>query len=619
MHWVEFALQGVRGFLPSVRISLKPGYWTLLPQTPGAPLVGLTSELCFPDGRGGDARYAAPDGASTSKAALWLVGRDGATYRILRELGRSGALHRVNASTRAHDLITEDPMEMAQYLRAQVGFPPRGRYEHLFTFTPSQLPSRRVKRTPQAAARLQGLAAQTPEPPMDPTQARSRLAELEKELALSSEVERIQFRVDGVTAQVYQLETRVKSAQAVEQELAEAQRGMQQAPTVEGLGLIPDIVERARNFPALVAKVDETLARLEAERQVDVATTPSAIPLSRDGRFWAGMAVGTAALLAGVSLTGMGKYVALLDIPAFGLAALVALKRVEDVQWAELSARKGDRLEDRERIVREQFEVDAQPVRNAMKILGVEQPHEIVAVLEEHGKWSARVQELERQLAAAKQNPEYVAAATQLAELRAEQDALNAKLIEKGSYVRDAREVEREMARVREALAPAPPRRIATPGAPIPQAAETVDDFTPPLLSAAADLLTVDVPTLAARIKDRSSQYAAALTERRVEGLEIDHTGQGMARVGGRSLPVGQVGARDVDWVWLALRVALLERLLAQEPMPVLLEDMATGLDETRLPLLGRVLKSLGGMGGQLLHLTAHPVFASVSEGSLNV
>src|SRR5215467_8800183 len=425
MHWVEFALQGVRGFLPSVRVSLQPGYWTLLPQNPGAPLVGLTSELCFPDGRGGDARYAAAEGGTTSKAALWLVGRDGATYRILRELGRSGSLHRVNASTRGHDLITEDPSEMAQYLRAQVGFPPRSRYEQLFTFTPGQLPSRRKRAAPGARPDGGGPRATTPEPPADPMQARARLAELERELALSNEVERLQFRADGVSAQIFQLETRVKSVQGLEQELAEAQRALQQAPTVEGLGLIPDIVDRARVFPALVTKVDETLARLEAERQVDVVTAPSATPLSRDGRFWAGMAVGTAALLAGATLTGPLKYIALLDIPAFGLAALVALKRVEDLQWSELAVRKGDRLGERERLVREQFEADAQPVRNAMKILGVEQPHEIVATLEEHGGWTARVAEMEQRLRAAKLNPEHVAASTQLAELRAEQESLN--------------------------------------------------------------------------------------------------------------------------------------------------------------------------------------------------
>ena len=52
--------------------------------------------------------------------------------------------------------------------------------------------------------------------------------------------------------------------------------------------------------------------------------------------------------------------------------------------------------------------------------------------------------------------------------------------------------------------------------------------------------------------------------------------------------------------------------------MPILLEDMATGLDEARLPMLGRMLKALGG-ATQVLHVTAHPVFASMSDGSLNV
>jgi len=618
MHWVEFALQGVRGFLPSVRVSLKPGYWTLLPNTPGAPLVGLTSELCFPDGRGGDARYASAEGGATSKAALWIVGRDKATYRILRELGRSGALHRVNPATRGHDLVTEEPTEMAQFLRAQVGFPPRGRYETLFTFTPGQIPSKRPKRSAGAGGRSMAPGhSPVPETPVDPAQARTRLVELEKEMALSTEVERLQFRADGVSAQVFQLETKLKAVQTLEKELAHAREGLQQAPTIEGLGLIPDIAERAKNFPALVAKVDETLARLEAERQVDVVTSPTATPLQHDARFWAGMALGAAALFTGASLTGSMKYIALLDIPAFGLAALVALKRVEDLQWAEHAVRRGDRLGDRERQVREQFETDAQPVRNAMKILGVEQPHEIVQALEEHPKWGLRVLDVEKRLQAAKLHPEYVAASTQLAELRAEQESLNAKLLEKGSYVRDAREVEREMARMREALSPAP-RRVSSPGVPAAQAGDGLDDFSPGLVNAAADLMAVDVPTLAGRIGNRAAQYLTALTDGRVDGFDVTHDGQGLARVGGKQVPVGQVEARDVDWVWLALRLTLLERLVSAEPMPILLEDMATGMDEGRLPMFGRMLKALGG-ATQVLHVTAHPVFASMSEGSLNV
>ena len=52
--------------------------------------------------------------------------------------------------------------------------------------------------------------------------------------------------------------------------------------------------------------------------------------------------------------------------------------------------------------------------------------------------------------------------------------------------------------------------------------------------------------------------------------------------------------------------------------MPLLLEDMATGMDEGRLPMIGKMLKAMGGRT-QVLHVTAHPVFASTSEGSLNV
>ena len=404
MHWVEFAFQGVRGFLPSVRVSLKPGYWTLLPQTPGAPLIGLTSELCFPDGRGGDARYAAGDGITVSKAALWLVGRDGVTYRILREMGRSGA---APSGERQHP----GPRPHHRGASGDGAVPPRpGRVPapRAVRATLHPLPGTTSPASAPSAERdsgsIPGQAPPTPEPPMDPTVARSKLSELERELQASSEVERLQFRADGVAAQVFQQESRVKAVQQAEAEMADAQRALQQAPTVQGLGLIPDIVERARNFPALVARCDESLARLESERQLEVATSPPpAIPIGRDSRFWVGMALGTAALVGGMLASGPMKYVALLDIPAFGLAALVALKRVEDVQWVELAVRKGDRLAERERIVRDQFETDAQPVRNAMKILGVEQPMDVVTALEEHGRRQTQVAELQRKLDAARE------------------------------------------------------------------------------------------------------------------------------------------------------------------------------------------------------------------------
>src|SRR5262249_45206534 len=304
------------------------------------------------------------------------------------------------------------------------------------------------------------------------------------------------------------------------------------------------------------------------------------------------------------------------------------LKRVEDVQWVELAVRKGDRLAERERIIRDQFETDAQPVRNAMKILGVEQPMDVVTALEEHGKREVQVAELQRKLGTARENPEYVAAATQLSELKAEQDSLNARLLEKGSYVRDAREVERDMARVREALARAASPRPSGPTPAVSPQAEAFDDFGPPLANAAADLLALDIATLATRlpalappatrIRERAAQYVAALTERRIEGLELPRDGAAVAKMGGKSVPVGQLSPVDVDWAYMALRLTLVEKVVASESLPLLLEDFAPGLEEARLPLLGRMLKHLGTLT-QVLHVTPHAVFASLSDGSLNV
>jgi hypothetical protein len=624
VHWVEFALQGVRGFLPSVRISLRPGYWTLLPKAPGVPLVGLASALLYPDGRGGDAAFATP--GQESRAALWFSARDGGTYRVMRDLGRGGALHRVNGTTRAHDLVTEDPAEMVQFLRGQVGLPARSVYEQLFTFIPSQLPSKRSPkggRAAQASRSPSMPTAAAPEPIVDVPAAQARIAELAKELALAGEVEKLQFRLDGVAAQVFQLELRVKGVQGVEAAVTEARTAFEAAPSPRNLGLPDDVVAQARNHAVLMAKCDEALARLETERLMDAATAPpDAIPITRDSRFWTGILLGTATLLGGLLGSGAWRYLALLDIPAFGLACLVALKHVEDVQWSEYAVRKSERLGEREKKIRDQFELETQPLRSAMKAVGVEKPEELVAALSQREELWNRVLQLEGQLTQAKEAPEHVAASTQLAELRAEQEALNARLLERGSYLRDTHDVERELSRLREGIArsraPAPRVPAGAPVSRTPVPVEPLEDPMPAVLSPAADFMATDIPGLMALVQERWAQYASALTEKRVEHLEVDTSGRAFVVGGGRRSGVGELSAKDLDWVYLALRLTIIEKSASQQPLTVLCEDFGSALDEARLPLLGRMLKHLGSLT-QVLHVTGHPVFSSASDGSANV
>lgn len=580
--------------------------------------------MLYPDGRGGDLALASR--GQEARAALWFSARDGGTYRVMRDLGRGGALHRVNPTTRAHDLVTEDPAELVQFLRGQVGLPARSSYEQLFTFTLSQLPSRRPPKpgrgSPGPSRLVPAPGPVTPEPVVDAAAAQARIAELTKELALASEVDKLQYRLDGVAAQIFQLELRVKGVEGTESAVAEARAAFEASPSPRSLGLPDDVVTQARNHAVLVTKCDEALARLETERQMDAATAPpDAVPITRDGRFWTGIGLGTAALLGGLMASGPWAYVSLLDIPAFGLAALVALKHVEDVQWSEYAVRKGERLAEREKKIRDQFEFETQPLRSAMKVLGVEKPEDLVTALAQREELWNRVLQLEGQLTQAKEAPEYIAASTQLAELRAEQEALNARLLERGSYVRDANDIERELSKLRDGLArsrapAAPPPRTSTPRTPVP--INPLEDPIPAVLQPAADLLAVDLPGVVALVQERWAQYVSALTERRVEHFEVDLSGHAFVRGAGRRMPVGELSARDLDWLYLALRLTIIEKSAAQHPHTVLWEDLAPALDEARLPLLGRMLKHLGSLT-QLLHVTGHAVFSSISDGSANI
>jgi len=123
MLFVELAAQAVRGFTPSVRVALRPGYVALKsPASLPAPLAGLVSALCFPDGRGGDLVFLAP-GAKAGRAGLSIQGKGQSVWRVVRDLGGAGGLHRLNPKTNQYEVVTQDALEVAQVMRTDVGFP----------------------------------------------------------------------------------------------------------------------------------------------------------------------------------------------------------------------------------------------------------------------------------------------------------------------------------------------------------------------------------------------------------------------------------------------------------------------------------------------------------------
>lgn len=615
---LELAVQAVRGFSPSARIALRPGYVGL--QSPGelpAPLSGLLVALCFPDGRGGDGAFLAP-GAKTGKAGLSIQGSDQLVYRLVRELGGQGALHKLNRATNQFEVVTQDSAEMVQVLRGAVGFPQRSTFEQLFTFSVGQLPTRRPrpKKKAPAAEKAAGprLASSFDAPVQaagDVAAARAQLAKLEAEVVVANEVGDLQFKIDGLGAELFKLEARTKDYLEMKARVAEAQQKLEGLPTPEKLQVPPETFARMRGFDEEKKKFREAMQRLEAEKEsAQSAEVYVPDPVIRDPRFLGSLAAGLACVAGGVFLEGTARYLALLGVPAFTFAALLALRYIEELQRAGKQGATAGVFAGREKKLTDEFAALEATVDKAIASVGANSIEDFFSILRQAESLRPEVEQLEAQLGRFESDPEFRAIPRRIAEIKQQQEAGNDRLLAvSGGFMRDPREIEREIARLKESLALAEaPQQAAAPVSGLHAIAtgpgETFEDPMPALLRLAADLFATDVPTLWTALQPRAVQYLQALSDRRYHGLDVDLDGNATVHAPGRSLALGELPGRDLDLVFLAVRLTVVEKFSGQGKIPVIFEDaFAAALDPAKQPLLARMLKHLGTLT-QVLHVT---------------
>ena len=631
MHFVEVAVQNVRGFTAQGRFPFKQGYLVLKPPAPEvSPLAGLSLALLYSDGRGEDSKFVAT-GQKSGKSAFTFVGQDNLTYRLLRELGGSGTLHKQTVTGQPPELVSDDAAEIAQYLRSQAGLPARSTFEQVYCLMANQMPSRRPRvrvarpgdpKRPSLSSGPQLASNQAVEPAEDIPAAEARVKALEQEMQRSREVDELQFKLDGLNSTLFEVERKLNSTEGLKVAIRDAENAWNAAPTPENLGLPADILARVERYPKVIAKRDDAMGRLQVEREQEAAAVPQAVaPLKKNPLFWAGIAAGTLFLLLGIILSVVlentaWRYMVLLDIPAYGFAAMLALRYVDDLSSTTSVRSKEGMFAAREKKILEEFDLEAAPVRKAMKALELESHEEIPAVFERKALLEQKVRDLREQLTAMENAPEFMAAAGEREETKRGIEELNAKIAKIGTYVRDVREVEREMARTKESIALAKSPAAAT--GPVGGPSDPLEDPSPALMKQAADIFQVDIPTVSGMVRDRCNQYLTALTDRRYQGVDWDMEGRGFVISAGRSVPVGEIIPRDLDMYYLALRMTVVEKASARVKYPFILEHPFAGMDEVKLPLVGRMLKHLGTLT-QVLHVTAHPGFAQLADSTVNI
>ncbi len=615
---LELAVQAVRGFSPSARVPLRPGYLGLSSPTEiPAPLGGLLLAIAYPDGRGGESSFLAP-GAPGGRAGFSIQSNDGIVWRVVRDLGGAGALHRMSQDG-SYEVATDDTAEMAQLLRNAVGFPARPTMEQVFVFTAAQLPSRRSRVLKGAGTTgttkvFQPGGGGGVAPTSDPEGTRAKIAALEKELAQAKEVGELQFKADGLQSEIYQQEQKLKAVDGLRAEVEQARAELDTAPSPAQLGLPDDIADRVKRFSETKRRFHDSLAKLEDEReQAGASGRVQVLPIVKDTRFVAALIGGLAMMIAAVMLTGSAKYVGLLGIPAFSFAALLALRYIEDLQFASREAAKVEVFDQREKKLKDDFQLQSSIVDTALSKVNASSDDEFFAALAKRQAMEPKVSELAMKLAELESSPETSSLAHTVAQLKEEFQRLDEQLASlSGGYARDAREIEREIGYLKESLAPA--QATGQFQAINPGGGPTFDDPTPALMIVGADLFATDIPSLWGVLRDRAIQYLGALTDRRYHGIEVDKDGKAYVMAPGRDLPATELPGRDLDLLYLALRLTMAEKSAPNTRYPFILEDsLSSILDPAKQPLLGRMLRHIGTLT-QVLHVTGAGQNVSAAE-----
>lgn len=572
MQLTELLFQKVKDLPGQGQLSLTPGYVVIVSRA-ASLRVAVTAPLCpSPDDQ---PRLA--DGAGPTRVGVGLTGGAGGAYRLLRELGGTRQLLRLDPVSRKYAPVTEDQLEIDSFLRVEGGLPPGDAYTGFFVLEVNELPSLRGK---SAAAASEAYVDQP------------RVKALKEELELTRKFEGMQDRLYKVAQRLLDLDTLAGKLKEAEEDLAAVEEELARSPwTPEQMKELTAKATRAKDD---LRKRDEALADIARKRQrASQEVPPPPEPFLTSQLFYGGLAGG--ALLDVVAVLLKRPFIALFGLLPF-LAALVAVLRwIEGDEADKEAAALHKELKEREAGVRRAHDEEQAPLKAALKAARTDSPSDLLAVFRERELVVQRREAARARVDQLKRMPEVSRFAVEIPLLEKEKAGLEEQVQQMG-FSRPVGEIEADLKHALGISASA--KSAGTPEAEVPKQ----------LIDRAADLLNLGPEELWAQLQPRLLSYFAALTDRRVASASRESNGLlTLAAAGGRSGPYTSLPPPLRDLVYVALRLALLERVCGYKRLPVIVDDAFGTLEPAKRALVARMLKGISTQTQVLHRMTEAP------------
>jgi energy-coupling factor transporter ATP-binding protein EcfA2 len=492
--FTELVCQGVRNFAQNHRFPLGAGLTAFVggPGSGKSTLVDLLVHLLYPDPTEPSTEAFRAQGSEVCRAALSLQDERGQTYRLVKDLFKgSMALQQLRPDGQTLT-VSAQAAEIGQYLSASLHLPQRDVFEGVFLTRLASLPSR-APRPPRAAAVAEQpagppragtfvgakagavMSASRKLPPSqhfddldgprfpgyqgggeedgygdavlpdDPAEIRAQIETLQRDLTMARQVDELQFKLDGLQSQLFEIERGLKGLRDSEERAAQTEQALAAFRHLEALPT--DFEARLKDFEAAQARLSRDLARVDEdlERWHTASEADAPPPLMKNRAFVGGLVLGllaTAAGALGFFLHEGLRWVALGNLLGFGMVLVVAMRHIDAIMSVERSRSRLTAVEERRQKLQRQFEVETAIVRKTMKEAGVEKPAQVLELFAKQKAAQAERNLAHQALEEQRGRADMAEAETRQKQLRAQVSELEAGLAAGSSLMMSPRDME---------------------------------------------------------------------------------------------------------------------------------------------------------------------------------
>jgi hypothetical protein len=581
---------------------------TLVLHVDGRPsaLPDVVRELMFPAGHSALAGRVSAEGPS--RTGLLAKGGDGQVYRILRDLaaGRSTAM---TVEGQATTPITDDPGQIEALSADVFGVPNRDIFDSLFLLRDDELPSRtgggvgldNVGSGLGGGELPPGFGTDTGQPAMSEDDRDRRIAEIEELMKKAEEVAQVQFDLDGMQREVFELDDRLKP---VHERRALVKNTVAELEPMAHLGELPtdiaDVAEAARKLRTGLRKeierAGDEITDLRSEMEQEIARARSPVQMIKasfqDPLVKYGMIGGGVALLLGTLgffVNERMRILALLDIPAFAVAVVGAFRFLNEAEVISGLKRRIKRLQSSRDEAKIKIDESSLSSQNLLAQHGLNEED-----LEHLGPQLERYYEAKERADTARREADELANAPETQQMLARREELEGKikqveddLYTMGAGIPDMGQLQFELEELH--------RMGGDPGgAALTGGAGGSGGGLGLALDAASGVLGVSTREIFETVRPRVAQYLSGLSDRRYGEVRLESGLVVYESTSAQLLPFDSLPPGDKDLVYLAIKLTLIEHVVSQRPRPVFLDGAFATFPQGKTPLVVRMLQFLG-------------------------